>query len=228
MREAEKPRPLTWRTRALARIVYAVGRTLVRSLRLTVVGLEEHEAAIRRWNGGIQAAWHGRTLVGGHFFSHRGHWALVSLSRDGDIQTRHFELMGYRVIRGSTGRGAVRATLEVVQALRAGGVLSFTPDGPRGPSGVAQPGVVYFAQKTGRPILPVGTAAASAWRLGTWDGYLIPRPFSRCVVVLGEPVEIGRDEEVEAACARVSRALDAAQAAAEEALSAGRGASRTP
>jgi len=216
VRELETPRPLTWRTRFLARLIHTVARGLFRTWRIATVGEAEHATHLDAGKGAIQATWHGRTLAPGHWFSGRGHIALISLSRDGDIQNRNFHLMGYRTVRGSTGRGAVRATLEVVQLLRAGGVLSFTPDGPRGPSGTVHPGVVYFARKTGAPVLPLGCAADRAWILPTWDGYLIPKPFARVVIAFGPAVTIDSEESDDTAADRVRVALDAAQALAQQ------------
>jgi len=215
MREAEIPRPLTFRTRLIARFLNAVSRLLFRTWRVEVLGGDAHREVLDVGEGAIQATWHGRALAPGHFFAGRGHIALISLSRDGDIQNRIFHLMGYRTVRGSTGRGAVRATLEVVQMLRAGGVLSFTPDGPRGPSRTVHPGVVYFARKTGAPILPVGCAADRAWILPTWDDYLIPKPFARVSIVLGPAVMVVAEDSDDVAVERVRRALDEAQADAE-------------
>ncbi|MFM7320352.1 MAG: lysophospholipid acyltransferase family protein [Armatimonadota bacterium] len=215
MREPETPRPLTVRTRVLARILNVVSRVLYRTWRVEVVGEEAHLAALAAGHGAIQATWHGRALAPGHRFAGRGHIALISLSRDGDIQNRNFHLMGYRTVRGSTGRGAVRATLEVVQLLRAGGVLSFTPDGPRGPSRNVHPGAVYFARKTGAPVLPVGCGADRAWILPTWDDYLVPKPFARVAIVLGEAVMVDPTESDDVAVERVRSALDRAQSAAE-------------
>ena len=221
MREPEKPRPLTPRVRILGRILYAVGRLLTATLRVRVIGEDAHRAAMMSGGGAIQATWHGRTLVPAHRYAGRGHVALVSLSRDGDIQNRNFQLMGYRTVRGSTGRGAVRATLEVVQMLKAGGVLSFTPDGPRGPAGKAHPGVVYFARKTGAPILPLGVAANRAWVLPTWDSYLVPKPFACVVVRCGEPIRLDPEITEEEACRIVETALNRAEEDAQRALQAG-------
>jgi len=218
MPEPERPRPLTLRVRLLGRLIYSLGRLIFMTLRIRVVGEEAHRSALEMGTGGIQATWHGLTLVPGHRYAGRGHVALISLSRDGDIQNRNFHLMGYRTVRGSTGRGAVRATLEVVQWLRSGAVLSFTPDGPRGPARQAQTGVAFFARKTGAPVLPIGVAADRAWKLPTWDEYLVPKPFARVVVHCGDPLWIASGESDDAACEAVRLALDQACADAIQEL----------
>lgn len=215
MREVEKPRPLTVRTRLLARLIHGIARGLWSTLRLTVEGAEAAEDQIAQSHGAILVTWHGLALFPALFYRGRGFWALVSLSKDGDIQARNFVLSGYRIVRGSTGRGAVRATLEVIQALKAGGVLTFTPDGPRGPARKVQPGVIYFAQKAGKPIIPVGFAASPAWRLPTWDSYLVPKPFSRARMVIGAPISAPRGGDTDALCAALEAAMNAVQERAE-------------
>jgi hypothetical protein len=64
------------------------------------------------------------------------------------------------------------------------------PDGPRGPRGVAQPGVIALARFTGCPIVPLSFSATRAWRLRSWDEFLIPKPFSKAVVCFGPPMTV--------------------------------------
>ena len=62
--------------------------------------------------------------------------------------------------------------------------------------------------------MPVAVGASSEWRLGSWDGFRIPRPFARCVARFGEPILVARvvdrraeevaREEVEAALRALS------------------------
>ena len=92
------------------------------------------------------------------------------------------------------------------------------PDGPRGPAEVVKPGVVTLARLSGAAIVPVAVGASSEWRIGSWDGFRIPRPFARCVVRFGEPIHVPRvadreeDEavrgEVEAALRALSSSVD--------------------
>ena len=63
-------------------------------------------------------------------------------------------------------------------AARAGKDLALTPDGPRGPRHQFKPGALAVAQVTGLPIIPLAVSASSAWRLGSWDEFLVPKPFA--------------------------------------------------
>ncbi|MGC5340985.1 DUF374 domain-containing protein, partial [Escherichia coli] len=75
------------------------------------------------------------------------------------MQNRVFTHLGFKVIRGRTGRGGVRAAVEAIKTLRSGATMAMTPDGPRGPSAVLQDGVIFMAQKSGAALVPVGISA---------------------------------------------------------------------
>ena len=215
--EMEKPRPVTLKVRLIVGALVALVKGICATLRLREEGREAMEAAIRENGGAILVTWHGRTMVPLWRVRNRGFWALISLSKDGDLQAENFRRLGYSLVRGSTGRRGAAATREILKALEAGGVLAFTPDGPRGPARVAQEGVVYFAKKTGRPIVAVG-AAATGKKMRSWDSYLVPRPFGRAALVWGEPLWIAPDDPSEDACRRVGAAIDGAEARAESLL----------
>jgi hypothetical protein len=71
-------------------------------------------------------------------------------------------------------------------------------DGPRGPRGVVKSGVVYLASRAGAALIPMSSACVRAWRFRTtWDGFALPRPFSRVVVAAGDPLVVPRDVPIE-------------------------------
>lgn len=217
MREPEKPRPRTLKTILAARLISWIARTLCSTLRLTIERCEETEQLME--HGGVLVTWHGRTLVPIIRFRGRSrYFMLVSLSRDGDLQTEVIQCLGCTVVRGSTGRRGVAATREVLAKLTAGGVLAFTPDGPRGPAGVVQPGAVYFAQRAGVPIVPAGITVYPRWEASTWDRYQIPKPFARAVWIYGDPIYVAPEDDLDNACLVVQRAIDELQTRAEAAV----------
>jgi lysophospholipid acyltransferase (LPLAT)-like uncharacterized protein len=217
-REIEQERPLTTKQKLLIGVISGVIRIIGSTLRLKVIGQERFDALKTEHNGAILVTWHGRTLIPIYLYRQKGYWALISLSLDGNLQAANFRRFGFQVIRGSTGRRGVMATRQILTALNDGGVLAFTPDGPRGPSQKAQEGVVYFAKKSGKPILPVGVAANPAFQAKSWDKYMVPHPFARAAYVYGEPIFVGGEEENSEACVRVEAGINEAQARAEEAL----------
>lgn len=130
---------------------------------------------------------------------------LISASKDGAWLSAFFESVGLRAVRGSSSRGGREAAAELVEALRAGHDAGITPDGPRGPIYVCKPGSVVIARRAGVRVLLIGVAAESVWRLGSWDRFQLPLPFSRVRLSLREfaPADLEGDD----ALARLQSAL---------------------
>ena len=63
--------------------------------------------------------------------------------------------------------------------------MAFTPDGPRGPRRELKPGVVAAAQRGGGVIVPIHAEADRAWRLHSWDRFMIPKPLARVRITYG-------------------------------------------
>lgn len=181
----------------LAPLIYGVARLLGATVRLKTIGYD----GVKNLPGGkIMAGWHGRTFVAALFFRGQGVWTIISRSKDGDMQNTIFSKFGFRTIRGSTGRGGVRAAVESIDVLKEGATMAFTPDGPRGPSGVVQGGIMLMAKKSGAWLVPVGVSADRRWLVKTWDRYMVPKPFAKCLMVFGEPRRLDRsatEEQVE-------------------------------
>jgi len=182
------------RPRMVSGILYWLVRLVSSSMRLKVIDYPEDESR------SIICGWHGRSFIYANAYRKRDWWVIISQSNDGEMQARIFRRLGYQIIRGSTGRGGVRAAVEAIRALREGGTLAMTPDGPRGPSGVVQGGVMLMAQKSGAKLVPVGISATPRYLAKSWDRYMIPCPFGRAVFIFGEPMTVPSDateEEVE-------------------------------
>ncbi|HAY14654.1 MAG TPA: lysophospholipid acyltransferase family protein [Fimbriimonadaceae bacterium] len=201
------------RPRVLAFPIYCIVRLLLATVRIEVVGRE-------KCTGGpyLLAGWHGRTMLATKVFRGDGIWTIISLSNDGNMQTRIFQRFGFRVIRGSTGRGGARALAESIKVLRQGGWMAFTPDGPRGPSQVVQPGIVRMSQKAQAPMVPMGVSANRRWLINSWDRYMVPKPFSRAVMIFGDAVTVPADadeETLEAARLQLEAEIKRVEAEAE-------------
>ena len=139
----------------------------------------------------IAALWHNRLLlisfVLKKFFPHRPGAGLISASRDGDLIADVTERFGFDVVRGSSSRMGAAALLELSNVLSSGHDVLITPDGPRGPVYELGPGIIFLAQKTGAPVVPVNMEYSSCWRVKSWDRFIIPRPFSKVRVIIGQP-----------------------------------------
>lgn len=196
-----------FRRKILPYFTYAASRALAATFRWRVRGFKE---ADELETGVIFCSWHGRSFVPAHFLRNRGIWAMFSLSRDGQMQSRLFEMLGYKSIRGSTGRGGDRAAIEAIRLLRKGERLAITPDGPRGPNREVQGGVLLMAKKSGAALVPMGSSASPSWIMKAWDHYLVPKPFARVTLRFGEPLFIAPDAgdpEIEAVRVKLGSAM---------------------
>lgn len=115
---------------------------------------------------------------------------MVSRSFDGEYIARTIEKFGFTVVRGSSSRGGAAALLGLRKCLERGTSVAFTIDGPRGPRNVAKPGPVLLARESGQPIAVFYVALEKAWTLKTWDGLMIPKPFSKALVRAGVKMRV--------------------------------------
>lgn len=207
-------------SRAAVRLLSWLLRGLFGTLRPEYVQRQLEQQA----QGGRQpilfAFWHGRMLYFMKLYEYLGArvTVLVSQSRDGELVAQLLSCFGFRTTRGSTSRGGARGLLTVVNKVRSGMHACFTPDGPRGPRFQVQPGLVMVAKRTGAPILPMTFGAQWKRVLASWDAFLLPLPFSRVVVVYGEPIYVPADasaadleakrREVEASLRRITETAD--------------------
>ena len=136
----------------------------------------------------IGALWHNRLLIFPlvlrRFFPQRHGSALISASRDGDLLADAVRRFGYDVVRGSSSRLGASAILQLTQVLASGGDVVITPDGPRGPAYELGPGIIFLAQKSGAAVLPMNLEYSHCWRLGSWDRFIVPRPFAKVRVLI--------------------------------------------
>lgn len=181
----------------LSRLAYMLVRLLGSTFRIKVLNYEPIE---KLTGGKVLCGWHGRSMIASIYFRRKGFWVIISKSKDGDIQTHVFENLGFNVIRGSTGRGGERALIESIRELRKGETMAITPDGPRGPSKVVQGGIMVMAKKAGAWLVPCGVSARPRFLANSWDRYMVPYPFARCLLNFGEPISVpsdASDEQVE-------------------------------
>jgi lysophospholipid acyltransferase (LPLAT)-like uncharacterized protein len=204
--------------RLAAGAVAALGLTL----RLDVRGADPLVPLWRRGEPLIYAVWHGRILMAPwvnrrlrRTLEARPVRVLASRSRDGDLVARYVRHFGLEVVRGSSSRGGATALRALARALAAGQDVAVVPDGPRGPAEELKPGVVGLAALSGAPVVPFGLAARPAWRLASWDRFLVPLPLARAAIVFGAPVSVGRHADHERAGKDLARALEEATAAAD-------------
>jgi len=170
--------------------------------------------------GFIYAFWHARQAFLPYLHAVDAIHPLISRSKDGEIIARVCRRFGLEPARGSSSRGGTQAARELIRWVENGERVGVTPDGPRGPRGEVQEGVLYLAQKTGRPIVPVAYGAKRAWIFKSWDQFMLPKPFNRIAIAYGTPLSIGPHEDLAQSAQRLKDALDRLTAEADAAVHA--------
>jgi len=191
-----------------AGLLSCIGWTLIslwgRTVRTTFVNKAIPEKLAAEGKNHIYAFWHGRQFL--LLYNHKKAGIILpsSESRDGEIQARILKRFGYGVVRGSSKRKGDRALLGLVDGMRKGKTIALAVDGPRGPLYEVKQGVTYLAGKLNKPIIPVSTGAKRFWILEKiWDKYLLPVPFTKGVVIYGDPIFVqGTGEEELASSSR--------------------------
>ncbi|MBC7808809.1 MAG: lysophospholipid acyltransferase family protein [Akkermansiaceae bacterium] len=207
------------RVALLSRLLSSAVMLLHRTWRVTLENEDAVAAVLKEHGAVILVTWHGRLLVPFACTQNRGYYALVSRSGDGALLSAIFERLGWRLIRGSSNKFAVEALRQGREILsQPGTVLAFTPDGPRGPARIAKPGMIYYAQKTGKPIIPVGVSARPRRFLRSWDRFLIPLPFAKCLWIYGDPIYAGPKDDLAELTERVQTAINRLEEEAERRL----------
>ena len=146
----------------------------------------------------ILALWHGEifpvTSYGNTITSNLV--TFVSESKDGEIIARILERLGHKTVRGSSSRGGVKALLKAKRIMEKDNRIAvFTIDGPKGPRHKTKDGIIFLAQRANAKIVPL-RAFPSKKKVfeKSWDKFVLPYPFARCPVFIGEPMEVTREK----------------------------------
>ena len=118
---------------------------------------------------------------------------LISASVDGEVPDRVARAWGAEVIRGSANQTGALVLRDMQQMMKRGISIVTTADGPNGPKYEFKPGAVLMARIGGAPMVPLACAADRVWSLKRWDDFMIPKPFARVVLAIGEPIEVPRN-----------------------------------
>ncbi len=201
----------TFKQRLLLLIAATLGPWLIRlygvTWRVRWDGLEKLDRARAVKGKVLFCFWHSRLL--GLCYTHRGRGIgiMVSKSFDGEWITKIVTKLGYRTFRGSTSRAGAAALVTMLRD-REPGDLALTVDGPRGPAETVKPGAMMLAEHTGLPIVPITYVPSTAWRLNSWDRFILPKPFATLTVRYGEPIAVPCDADIEQYSALVARGIE--------------------
>lgn len=172
---------------AIIRFFWAMTRVVA------VIGEGRLEQAIRDHGVVIPVYWHQHQLLPvRHLLRQRAQGLklgfLVSPSVDGEMPAMLVRRTGGFAIRGSSSATGARALRDYYEAITRDGISpAITPDGPRGPAREFKPGAILLSQLSGKPMVPMAFAARRVFRFPTWDQFILPLPFSKAVLAIGEP-----------------------------------------
>src|SRR6201994_2858610 len=147
----------------------------------------------------VMLVWHNRILAMPVVFrryypKRKGLLVLTSASRDGAYLSEFVRCFGLGVVRGSSSRRGAVALLDLVRGLEAGFDLCITPDGPRGPRYCLGPGALLLSKRCKVPLMPLFVEYSAFWRFKSWDGFAVPKPFSKVTVTALPLIEISETE----------------------------------
>ena len=142
----------------------------------------------------IMACWHGELLMIPYAYNRYKKTPnvklLISDHFDGSLIAKTLGHFGFGTIRGSSTRNAARALLGAIKGLKSGGDLGITPDGPKGPRHEVADGIVVMAQKAKVKVVLVEIKPTSYWQLGSWDKFVIPKPFGLIRYYISDMIDV--------------------------------------
>ena len=181
--------------RLYGNILYYVLRVIFLTLDVRIIGAENKIDGKKSYVCGM---WHNKLLVILLCLKAlKKRAGLASPSKDGELISVPLEKMGYKMVRGSSGKDSVKSLVQLIKLIKKEGYSLGTPlDGPKGPVYEVKPGMIYIAQKAERQLVLVGGAYSKKWIFHkTWDKFQLPKPFSKVVCVVGEPMDIPSDAD---------------------------------
>ena len=139
----------------------------------------------------IFCCWHNKLFLGPHLLpKNRIINALQSSHSDGMVTSLAFKYLGMKVILGSSKKGGMQAFRKMVKCIQLGESVAITPDGPKGPKEKVKEGIIKLAQITDTSIIPLVWATNKFKLINSWDGFVIPYPFSKGVYSFGKPINV--------------------------------------
>ncbi|MGA1823383.1 MAG: lysophospholipid acyltransferase family protein [bacterium] len=205
-------------------IISWIGWAFIRFIALTMkiefIHRDRLDTIKKKGEAPIYTFWHNRLLMMPLIALGEKVVVIISQHTDGEYISQVLKRFGFESVRGSTTRGGSAALRQIVRKMKDGWHGGITPDGPKGPKYKLKEGVLLLSALTGCPILPAAFNSDKKKILSTWDNFIISYPFSRGVMVIGNPIYIHRKDinnkeifevkrkEVEQAMIRVAEEAD--------------------
>lgn len=192
------------REKFLSKLAYYFVLFMKKTIRLT-----EFDLVGRFDKQSVYALWHGEQILPLCLNSDRNIVAMCSMSKDGEIQAGVLKDFGFIAVRGSSSKRAERALIETIRYARKGHFVAFTVDGPKGPIYKVKSGLLLVSQKIGIRLIPISAKAKNSLVFKrSWDKFTLPLPFSKTVIVYGNPIEISKEDNLEEKALIVEKELN--------------------
>ena len=196
-------RTMTWKRKLGYTIIRPIVKFIISLFWWTcsvekIIGDEHTQKLIEKGEPIIPCYWHQMHIFGSWYMrklQKRGLKIgfLISPSVDGEVAAKIVESWGAVAIRGSSNRTGARALKDMYNTIIKDKISPVTTsDGPTGPVHKFKQGAILLAQLTQSPMLPIAYTASRYWELKTWDKFIIPKPFSRIIIAVGEPHNISK------------------------------------
>ena len=198
-------------------ILYYLLNLISKTMKIRVISKME----IKKSDSYVCAFWHNKLV--GVSIALKGYFdkrvCLASPSNDGELIAVPLEKMGFEIVRGSTGKDSIKSLLKMVKMVKNGYSAGTPVDGPKGPIYEVKQGMLYLAQKAEVPLLPIGVAFEKKWIFKkSWDRFQLPKFCSKMVCILGEPIHISKDANLEEYSEIIKRKIFELEKEAEDSL----------
>ena len=187
--------------------VHATGATL----KIRAIGEQRAEKLRKNGEKLVYVFWHGRHFLLLYYMGNRGVSVMVSPSRDGLLISDVLRKSGFGIVQGSSDKSPVRALVTAIKQMKSGINIGFAVDGPKGPFQKVKPGALYLAKKMNAYIIPLTFSSKPCFMIKSWDRYMIPAPFSRAVLIFGEPCRMSADSDeatIQKECMNIENTLN--------------------
>ncbi len=179
-------------------ILYHYSIFIGKTTRWKTVELNELNEVWQKEKAIISITWHGRALMLPYFWNKKLPInALVSMHNDGKIISTLLKKYGFGVIEGSTTSGGKEAAIKIKTSLEKNEAICIIPDGPIGPRMKMNDSPLYFAKKTGKPIIATTYSISNSFIAKSWDAMMFPLPFQKGIVYATKPYYIPKDASKE-------------------------------
>ncbi|MGY0395095.1 MULTISPECIES: lysophospholipid acyltransferase family protein [unclassified Fusobacterium] len=196
-------------------ILYIILQVIRKTLKIKIIKNDKIDEVNESY---IFAFWHNKLVASTLCLDYIEKRAvLASPSKDGELISVPLEKLGFHMVRGSSDKNSTSSLISLIKLMKKGYSIGTPVDGPKGPIYEVKQGMVYLAQKGKKYIIPTGTAYKSKWEFKkAWDKFQFPKPFTTMVYLMGEPIEVPADANIEEYCLKIKEELNRLDKEAEK------------